>query len=532
MDWQILISVITGLIIFIYGIENFSKEILRSSGDKFRKILKVSTKNRFTGTLLGTLITAIIQSSTATTVITVGLVSAGLISFLQSLGIILGANIGTTITAQLVALKVTAFAPIFMILGFFISIFSKEHKYIGKGFFYFGLVFFGLTLVSGAIEPIKHDPQIIEMFAKLSNIFIAVLAGFIFTAIVQSSTVTTGIVVILASTGLITLQQGIPILLGTNIGTTVTTIIAASRLNLHAKRAAAAHTLFNVVSVILIIPFIAPFAAFISTLGGSQSQQIANAHSVFNVGATLVFLTILKPFKRLIEKIVKGNEEEILLSTKYLNKKLPKTNKSSFNIIEKELNYFLDITYKLFEKTMVYIEKRKDSDLNEIEKLEILSDLLDEKIKKVLVELSERNLTKEEAKKVVLLVRISSAIEQLGDKANHLSKIPSEIKKITLPEEFKYATKEVYNLLNSSFIELRKNFPTESKYYKRQITKLDSIESTINKNYGNYVQRHKSSFVGHTSTFLETSALMESSVRKIKEILCLTDKYSQIRIIK
>tara|TARA_Y100000310_G_C20666907_1_gene808076 strand:- start:581 stop:2179 length:1599 start_codon:yes stop_codon:yes gene_type:complete len=532
MEWQILVSVITGLIIFIYGIENFSKEILRSSGDKFRKILKASTKNRFTGTLLGTLVTAIIQSSTATTVITVGLVSAGLISFLQSLGIILGANIGTTITAQLVALKVTAFAPFFMIIGFLVSIFSKEHKYIGKGLFYFGLVFFGLTLVSAAIDPIKHDPQIIAMFAKLSNVFIAVLAGLIFTAIVQSSTVTTGIVVILASSGLITLQQGIPILLGTNIGTTVTTIIAASRLNLHAKRAAAAHTIFNIVSVLILIPFIAPFAGFIATLGGSQSQQIANAHSVFNVAATILFLIILKPFKRLIERIIVGDEEEILLSTKYLNKELPKNNKTAFNIIERELNYFLDITYKLFEKTMVYIEKRKDSDLNEVEKLETLSDLLDEKIKKALVELSGRNLMKEEAKKIVLLVRISSAIEQLGDKAEHLSKIPEEIKKTTLPEEFKHATKEVYDLFKSSFIELRKNFPTKSNYYKRQIDKLNSIESTITKNYSNYVARHKSTSVGHTSTFLETSALIESSVRKIKEILNLTDKYSQIRIIK
>ena len=177
VEWTVILGIFTGLVIFIFGIEHLSKEILLLAKQKFNEILRKSTKNRFVSTLLGTIISALMQSSTATTVITVSLVSTGIISFYQSLGIIFGANIGTTITVQFISLKITSLAPFFMIGGFILSIVGRSYRYLGKALFYFGLLFFGLNIISDAVLPIKDDPFILDLFSKLSNVFIALLAG-------------------------------------------------------------------------------------------------------------------------------------------------------------------------------------------------------------------------------------------------------------------------------------------------------------------------------------------------------------------
>src|SRR3989338_182742 len=288
VEWTVILGIFTGLVIFIFGIEHLSKEILLLAKQKFNEILRKSTKNRFVSTLLGTIISALMQSSTATTVITVSLVSTGIISFYQSLGIIFGANIGTTITVQFISLKITSLAHFFMIGGFILSIVGRSYRYLGKALFYFGLLFFGLNIISDAVLPIKDDPFILDLFSKLSNVFIALLAGFLVTATVQSSAITTGIVVVLAINGIISLSQALPILLGSNIGTTVTAFISSMRLNVFARRAALAHSIFNVMGVLLLLPFITPFSKFIMYIGGSEAQQIANAHTIFKIAAAFV----------------------------------------------------------------------------------------------------------------------------------------------------------------------------------------------------------------------------------------------------
>ena len=254
MDFTIIITAFTGLVLFLFGIQHLSKEIQNAVGDTFRKLLGKLTKTRVSGAFLGAGVTALIQSSFATIMITTGLVNSGILSFTQSLGIIIGANVGTTLTAQLVAFNVMAFAPIFLILGFLISALGKEkYKIIGKSLFYFGLVFFSLNLMSEALIPIKDNPAVMVWLSQLSNIFIALLVGFLITAIVQTSSVTTGIVIILASSGMITLPQGIPLLLGANIGSTCPVLINSLKLNLHAKRVAIAHLLFNLIGALILM---------------------------------------------------------------------------------------------------------------------------------------------------------------------------------------------------------------------------------------------------------------------------------------
>jgi phosphate:Na+ symporter len=524
LEWKIILAFVTGLIIFIYAIEHFSREIIAASGERFRKILSKLTKNRFTSTLLGTSITGLIQSSAATTVITVSLVSAGMISFAQSLGIIFGANIGTTITAQLIALKFTAFAPYFIIVGFLWSVFGKSYRYIGNGLFYFGLVFFGLDLVSDAIEPIKNNPWIIANFAKLSSIYIAFLVGFLFTTVVQSSSVTTGLVVILAANGLMSLVQAIPLLLGANIASTLPTLFVSRKLNLYAKRAAAAHLLFNFAGAIIFLPLIKPFANLIMTLGGSTAQQVANAHTIFNVIAAIIFLIILKPFQKLIKTLVPGEDEEILLKPKYLNDKLPKSNKVAFNLIEKELAYSLDATYNMYEKAMANLKSPSDKLTNEAEKYESLSDLLDEKIEKSLLEISSRKLSDVEAKRVVLLVRLSNAIEQLSDFAEDISLLP---KTEPYSQESLLGIDEIYIKFRDWFDIIRSNFIYKGKHKNKRISK--SLWVAIDKGYAGHIKVIKEKTIYSGSLFVESVSLLEGAINKLKEIEELDAKYDKIK---
>lgn len=528
IPWSVEVTVLTGLVIFLYGIDQFSKEVQASAGGQFRKIILSFAGNKWKSAFIGTIVTAVIQSSTATTIITVSLVSAGIISFAQSLGLILGANIGTTLTAQLVALNLTSLAPLFITIGFLVGVFGKSYKYIGKGLFYLGLIFFGLELVSLAMEPIKNDPAVLDMFSKLSNWYVALLAGFIFTAIVQASGVTTGLVVLLASNGLITLSQAIPIILGANIGTPITTILAALRLNLYAKRAAAAHVLFNAFSVILMLPFLVPFTHLIERVGGSTAQQVANAHTFFNVIWVIIFLLFLKPYKRIIEAIVPGNEEEIILAPKHLPATLPPSNAASFKLIEKELAYALEVVSKLFERSLHYLNHPSDSGNQIIIKLESLSDLLDVKVQEALMAVSHRKLTTNEGNKVMILVRMSNAIEQLGDIGDDISRLPQamNISKVSVSEAATKNIHMIYEGFKAELAFLRQHFPRNVR--TARTSQHAALERMIERGYVQHVERMKSRKALGGSLFVESVSLMQAANATARELVQLSRKYSSL----
>jgi phosphate:Na+ symporter len=206
------------------------------------------------GVVIGAIFTAVIQSSSATSVITIGLVNAGVLSFKNSVGIIFGANIGTTVTAQLVAFKLTAFAPLFIVVGFALSLVRTRASIFGKSIFYFGFVFFSLNLISSSLQPLHNEPTLLEYLLRPQNPLLAVLAGCVFTALVQSSSVTTGLAIIFTQQGLLGLENAVPIIVGANIGTTATALIAMFNMDLAAKKTALSHFLFNVGGVLLFIP--------------------------------------------------------------------------------------------------------------------------------------------------------------------------------------------------------------------------------------------------------------------------------------
>lgn len=529
LSLELAFAIVPGLILFLYGIEHFSREIQRIAGEKFRSLLSKVTETRAGGALLGAAVTATIQSSTATTVIVVGLVGAGIIPFMQSVGIIIGANVGTTVTGQLVALKLTAFAPFFILLGFLLSIFGREYKVLGKPIFYFGLVFFGLTLISEGIEPVKNDPAIVEIFSSLSDIFIALAAGILFTIIMQSSSVTTGIVVLLVGSGLLSIYQGIPLIMGANIGTTLTSMLASLNMDLFARRAAVAHFLFNIGGVVIFLPFLAMFADIVIDFGGTPAQQMANAHTLFNVIAAVIFLVALKPFVSAVEYLVPGKEREIIFRTKYLGDRLPASNKEAFRLIEKELGHSMEITVDMFRHSL-YALKDGSNIYMKVEKLESFNDFLDDKISDALITMSPRKLSKKEAAKTLLLVRMSNAVEQLGDLAKSLAFLREKMEdsRLHFTETALADLEQIHGQFEKNLIIVAGHVPritdSERKSLRQNDVLLRKLITTEYEDHMIQLLKSREAYAG--ATFVDAISIIETSNAKVREIRKLSEEYA------
>jgi phosphate:Na+ symporter len=301
---QVTMAGLTAVILFIFGLEHFSREIEKISGEKFRKFLGKATRLPLVGVIIGALVTAVIQSSSATSVITIGLVNAGVLSFKNSIGVIFGSNVGTTVTAQLVAFKLTAFAPLLIIAGFFLSLTRHRYAIFGKSIFYFGFVFFSLNLISAALAPLEHEPAFVRYLTEPQSPLLAILVGCLFTAVLQSSSVTTGLAIIFTQQGLLGLENAVPIIMGANIGTTATALIAVFNMDVAAKKTALAHFMFNVGGVIVFTPFLFLFGDRLGTLTMEPEMALAAIHLVFNVATTVIFLLLIGPFTRLIDRLL------------------------------------------------------------------------------------------------------------------------------------------------------------------------------------------------------------------------------------
>jgi phosphate:Na+ symporter len=303
-DFHIAVAALTSIILFVFGLENFSKEVQRITGERFRKFLGSVTQHPGVGVLIGAVITAIIQSSSATSVIAISLVNAGFLSFKNSVGILFGANIGTTVTAQLVAFKLTSFSPALIILGFILTFMRNRFSTFGKSLFYFGFVFFTLNLISSTMAPLQNDERLVSFLTQAQSPFVGVLIGAIISAIVQSSSVTTGLAIIFTQQGILSLENAIPILMGSNIGTTVTAVISIINMDTSAKKTALAHFFFNFGGVVIFLPLLIITDGKLPFLSKDPAIALANFHLMFNIGTAVVFMLALKPFTALIDKIL------------------------------------------------------------------------------------------------------------------------------------------------------------------------------------------------------------------------------------
>ncbi len=290
---QSFFAVISAITLFIYGLQGFSRELQAVGGSALQFWLGRVTANRWLGFFIGVLATFVVQSSSAITSLTTALVDASAISFRASIGVLLGSNVGTTFTGWLVAFKLTGIGPVFIVLGVLMSATSKRVSVAGKAVFYFGMIFFALDLISNELKPISNHPVFVEWIALAREPWLGVVMGLLFTAIVQSSSVTTGVAILLVQQGVLPAEAAIPIIVGANVGSTSTALIASVGMNATARATAKTNLMFNVAGVTLFFPFLRQFAHVMLKLAGDPGMAVALAHLIFNLTTALAFLVTI-----------------------------------------------------------------------------------------------------------------------------------------------------------------------------------------------------------------------------------------------
>lgn len=294
--FQTLIAIFATISLFLYGLRGFSHEMKEIGSEHFQKLLARITRYSIGGFLLGGLLTGVIQSSSAVTSVTVALVDAGVISFSGSLAVMLGANVGTTSTAWLVTFKIGQIAPLFIVIGTLVSMIPAKIHVAGKSVFYFGLILFSLELISQAMEPLKADPALVSLLSVANHHLAGILAGMVVTALVQSSSVTTGLCIILAQQGILSTDGAVAVIIGSNVGTTSTALIASLRFSYYARLAARANLFFNLIGVIVCFPFISRFDDLASRFTSDIGFQVAFSHLFFNIVISVLMLPFIRQF--------------------------------------------------------------------------------------------------------------------------------------------------------------------------------------------------------------------------------------------
>ncbi len=415
----LVVGLLGGLAIFLLGMEQMTEALKVVAGDRLRGILLRLTKNRFVGMATGAGITAVIQSSSVTTVLVVGFITSGLMSFEQSLGVILGANIGTTITAQIVAFKVTSYALLAVAIGFGVTFLSKDgaKRAMGSALLGLGLVFLGMTMMGDAMSPLRSSERFLDAMVSLENPLLGVAVGALFTALVQSSSATTGIVIVLAQQGLITLDTGIALILGANVGTSITAILAALGKPREAMRAATAHTLFNVGGVVVWIPLVGVLAWAVSSLGGGTAREIANAHTVFNVVNAALAVGFIPQLARLVQRLVPDRPEgvEAAIRARYLDKTLLRTPTLALDRARLELLRMADRVRAMLADILPAVLYGTRWALQEIESRDDEVDALHGHIIGYLGEISQTRLSESSTEELIGLIEATNDLEAIGD---------------------------------------------------------------------------------------------------------------------
>jgi phosphate:Na+ symporter len=315
-------QILGGVGLFLFGIKLMGEALQDLAGDRLRRLIASLTSTPLRGVIVGTLVTVLIQSSSGTTVMTVSFVHAGLMTLKQAVGVIMGANIGTTVTAQLIAFKIKDFALPIVGIGMILAVFgrTKHQRYAGNGMVGFGLLFLGMQNMEAAMAFLRDKKDFFLAFSH--HPVLGVLAGTLLTMVVQSSSATVGLTIAMTSQGLLSLDAAIPILLGDNIGTTITAVLASLGSKRAAKQAAAAHVLFNLIGVAIFLVFLTPFKYLILLTSADPSREIANAHTLFNFLNTCLFLPFVVPFVRLVQRLIPGDDSVLEMGPRYLDPKL------------------------------------------------------------------------------------------------------------------------------------------------------------------------------------------------------------------
>ncbi len=419
-----------GLALFLYGMRLMTESLKAVAGGGMKRILARLTSNRFKAAFAGALVTAVIQSSSVTTVLVVGFISAGLMNLTQSVGVIIGANVGTTVTAQIIAFKVYQYGLLMIAVGFLaeVCVSHEKIKQWGTALMGLGLLFFGMELMGAATGPLRTWPPFLDMMRHMQNPLLGIAVGALFTAIVQSSSATTGIVIVLASQGFITLESGIALILGSNIGTCVTAMLSAVGRPREAVQAAVVHVLFNSLGVLVLAFFVAPFAQFVRfvspvsdqtdaamRIAAESPRQIANAHTIFNVGNAFFFIWLTGPLARLVDRLVPVRKKAGGIRPAYLEDYYLEEPAFALDQVRRELVRLAELDRDNLQRVLRVATMGTRADVASLRRADDDVDNLYGAIITFLGRLSQCNLAKPQSIEVYQFIGIANYLENFGD---------------------------------------------------------------------------------------------------------------------
>ncbi|MDO4753395.1 MAG: Na/Pi cotransporter family protein [Bacillota bacterium] len=502
MDFlNILLMLLGGAGLFLYGMNIMSAGLEKIAGKRLEGLIAKLSGRVFHGIAVGVVVTAIIQSSSATTVMVVGFVNAGIMTLKQAIGIIMGANIGTTVTAQLVTINITAIAPLGIALGVALKLFSKKNRteIIGETILGFSLIFFGMKVMTTAIAPVKNIPEITEFFALVGaggfkNTVLGFFLGAGFTALLQSSSATTGIMIAMASTGILPFEAAFPILMGTNVGTCVTAIISSIGANNTAKRAAMMHLLFNVIGTVVFLTLFSGISiSIVKMISDDPTNQLANAHTLFNVVNTV----LLYPFSMLIVKastwiipITKEEVEEVKLQRAlHLDERMLSTPQIAMSQVYKEVFYMADVVKTSLMYAIEGLMNNDDAAYKKTFKLEKNINEMERRLVDYLIKLTNTGINTRDRSNIDVLFNTINDLERVGDHAENIAELAEQKfgESLSFSDE---ANKEMQGMITAvsecfdySIEAIRKKDHEAAKMCVEMEGVVDEMEKTLRKQH-------------------------------------------------
>ncbi len=536
ISWTMLtIGLIGGLAFFLYGIETMSDGMKKSTGNQMRSILAALTKNRLVALAVGAFVTMVIQSSSATTVMLVCFVRAELMTFSQSLGVILGADIGTTITAQLIAFKLTDYALVMVAFGFGLRLFGKSQRIqsIGDILLGFGILFYGMKMMSDAMKPLRAYPDFINMMKGLENPLLGIFIGTIFTALIQSSSASIGVVIVLAQQGFITLEAGIPIIFGANIGTCVTATLASIGTSREAKRVAVAHVLFKVGGILLFIGWMPQFADTITAItdkfDAGTARQIANAHTVFNVSIGLLFLPFVGFFARLTYRFFPYLQVEkgVIPVVWHLDDSMLSTPALAIDLSRSEMARMIKIIkrmhFAVIHPLLSNIAK-EDEIFPQLSLLEGVAmrkrkiDFLESKTRDYLLQISREKLDDEQAIEISSMLPVLNDLRRIADIITRVMMPLIERKKalnLDFSDEGRKELIEYHAKVGKQLTRLEKVINRGTIKLAKKVKKRKSRYSTLD---ANYREKHIKRMLERRTESIETHRIHMAMMDAIKQV--------------
>lgn len=500
MNISIILSMAGGLGLFLYGMRIMSDSIEKVAGAKLRGILERLTTNRFTGILVGIFFTAVIQSSSACTVMVVSFVNSGLMNLTQAAGVIFGANIGTTVTALLVSFKLEKAAPVILLVGVLVVMFCKKQKVSrwGEVIIGFGVLFMGLSTMSGAMAGMKDSPVILHMFASLRSPFLAVILGAVLTAIIQSSSVTVSIMVLLANQGLMSMDIGMYIILGCNIGACTSAVLASLSGKKDAKRAASIHLIFNVIgTVIVYIIFKLRVQQIVDVLtamtGNDMGRVVAYAHIFIKVFQVIIMMPFIKGIVKLTYLVVPGDDRKVgyrdSYQLKYIGEKVVLNPATAVVEAVKELDRMASLADENLNRAMNALITLEPDEIEEVHEVEKNIDFLSHAITHYLVKINQTTLPIEDLKNIGALFHVVNDIERIGDHAENIADAAE--RRIKTGVGFtKEAQKELGEMMNMVNTILRFSFEMFVKSTEEHVEDIQNLEEAIDEKEKELQQKH------------------------------------------